>query len=204
MHHSPNFLLSQVSSQSNAQDKLVCIATFLICGSLLSSVIASRYQGRIRASPQGVKNIERSESDFVLPKLRVDSDLIYLSPAPLEIPNAWRMDSNCNHSCNWKAGRGTVVSISLGYVRLHEAAKVGTLPKKTDTQVRFSPRWLKRHREKLDLSAQEYAKLVGVSPLSIYGWEKGKAKPRKQHLPALAGLRGLGKREVRLKLETMK
>ena len=71
-------------------------------------------------------------------------------------------------------------------------------------QIRFSPKWLKRHREKLDLSAQEYAKLIGVSALSVYGWEKGKSTPRNKHLPALAAVRGMKKREARIKLELMK
>ena len=70
-------------------------------------------------------------------------------------------------------------------------------------QIRFSAKWLQRNREKLDLSANEYAKLIGVSPLTIYGWEKGKSKPRAKHLPALAAIRGLGKREARVKLELL-
>src|SRR5205809_1007147 len=78
------------------------------------------------------------------------------------------------------------------------------LKAKEGQQLRFSPKWLAKHRSKLDLSAQEYAKLVGVSALSIYGWEKGKSKPRKHHLPKLAALRALGKKEVRVKLELMK
>ena len=36
------------------------------------------------------------------------------------------------------------------------------------------------HRTKLGLSASDYAKLVGVHPITIYSWEQGKTKPRKE------------------------
>jgi DNA-binding transcriptional regulator YiaG len=62
--------------------------------------------------------------------------------------------------------------------------------------IRFSPKWLASHRNKLDLSAADYGRLVGVSGQSIYHWEQGKAKPRKSQLAALASVRGLGKRDA--------
>jgi DNA-binding transcriptional regulator YiaG len=70
-------------------------------------------------------------------------------------------------------------------------------------QVRFSARWLKAHREKLGLSAADYGRLVGVSGLTIYNWEGGKSKPRRQKMAALAAIRGLGKREALKRLEMM-
>jgi DNA-binding transcriptional regulator YiaG len=70
-------------------------------------------------------------------------------------------------------------------------------------QVRFSPRWLKAHREKLGLSAADYGRLVGVSGLTIYNWESGKAKPRRQKVAALAAMRGFRKREAMKRLEMM-
>ena len=65
---------------------------------------------------------------------------------------------------------------------------------------RFSAVWLASHREKLGLSAADYAKLVGVSGLTIYNWEKGRSKPRRAQLEALAGVRGMGRREALAKL----
>ena len=53
-------------------------------------------------------------------------------------------------------------------------------------QVRFSARWLKAQRERLGLSAADYGKLVGVSGLTIYNWEGGKAKPRQEKIAVLA------------------
>jgi len=70
-------------------------------------------------------------------------------------------------------------------------------------QVRFSSRWLKAQRERLGLSAADYGRLVGVSGLTIYKWEGGKAKPRQEKVASLAALRGLGKREALKRLEMM-
>lgn len=65
---------------------------------------------------------------------------------------------------------------------------------------RFSPERLAAHRAKLELSAKDYARLVGVSALSIYHWESGKTRPRPAQLEALAQVRSLGKREAAAKL----
>lgn len=71
------------------------------------------------------------------------------------------------------------------------------------TTARFSPKWLAKHRKKLDLSAADYALLVGCSPLSIYKWEKGETTPRTAQREALAAIRGLGKREAARQLELL-
>jgi DNA-binding transcriptional regulator YiaG len=70
--------------------------------------------------------------------------------------------------------------------------------------VRFSARSVKAQRERLGLSAANYARLVGVSGLTIYNWEQGKSRPRKEQLAALAAVRGIGKREAVAKLELIK
>lgn len=66
---------------------------------------------------------------------------------------------------------------------------------------RFSPGWLKAHRHRLGLAAADYAELVGVSPQTIYNWEHGRSKPRKEQLAALAAIRRIGKREAQRRLE---
>jgi DNA-binding transcriptional regulator YiaG len=65
---------------------------------------------------------------------------------------------------------------------------------------RFSMRSAKAQRRRTGLSASDFAKLVGVSPLTIYNWEHGKARPRREQFTALVALRGLGKREAQAKL----
>jgi len=68
---------------------------------------------------------------------------------------------------------------------------------------RFSARSVKAQRRRTGLSAADYAKLVGVSGLTIYNWENGKSRPRKEQLAALIALRGLGKRQAHAKLELL-
>ena len=68
---------------------------------------------------------------------------------------------------------------------------------------RFSPRGLITHREKLGLSAADYAGLVGVTGQTIYNWEQEKSKPRDEQLASLVAVRGLGKREAWKRLEML-
>lgn len=62
--------------------------------------------------------------------------------------------------------------------------------------LRFRADGLRTHRARLGVSAKDYGKLVGVSGLTIYHWEQGKARPRRRQLAALATVRGMGKREA--------
>lgn len=68
---------------------------------------------------------------------------------------------------------------------------------------RFSPKGLLAQRKRLGLSAESFAKLVGVSSLTIYSWEKGSSRPRKTLLPVLASIRTIGKKEAQARLEQM-
>lgn len=55
-------------------------------------------------------------------------------------------------------------------------------------------------RKKLNLSAAEMGKLIGVSAQSVYHWETGKSRPRAAQLAAIAAVRKLGKRQVAARL----
>ncbi len=66
---------------------------------------------------------------------------------------------------------------------------------------RFSPRWVRSHREKIGFSQADYGTLVGVSPMTIYNWEHGKTKPGKEQLAELVAVRRLGKREAERRWE---
>lgn len=72
-----------------------------------------------------------------------------------------------------------------------------------DRQLRFSPTRLAAQRAKLGLSAANFAKLIGVSGLSVYKWENGQARPRRAQLEAIASVRGIGKREALAQLERL-
>ena len=65
---------------------------------------------------------------------------------------------------------------------------------------RFTARSVKAQRRRTGLAAADYAKLVGVSPLTIYNWENNKSRPRKEQFAKLVALRGIGKREALAKL----
>ncbi|MBI4364786.1 MAG: helix-turn-helix transcriptional regulator [Candidatus Latescibacteria bacterium] len=81
------------------------------------------------------------------------------------------------------------------------AGREGAAGASEGLQVRFSPRWVRKHREKLKMSRRIYAKLVGVSAQSIFGWESGRARPRRSALAAWHRLRSMGAREIKALLE---
>jgi DNA-binding transcriptional regulator YiaG len=68
------------------------------------------------------------------------------------------------------------------------------------SKIRFSAKGFAAQRQRLGLSAASLARLLGVSALSVYKWESGKTRPRAKQLEAIAGLRGLGKREANARL----
>jgi DNA-binding transcriptional regulator YiaG len=68
---------------------------------------------------------------------------------------------------------------------------------------RFSAKGVKRHRDRLGLSAAQAGKLLGVSALSVYKWESGKTRPRAAQIEKLAQLRAMGKREAQSRLEEL-
>lgn len=76
-------------------------------------------------------------------------------------------------------------------------------PAELNGDARFSARSVTAQRHRAGLSAANYAKLVGVSPLTIYNWEHNKSRPRKEQFSALVALRGLGKREAQAKLSLL-
>lgn len=91
----------------------------------------------------------------------------------------------------------------LGLLRARsQKASDQPAPQADDAQgMRFSARSVKAQRKRLGLSAADYGALVGVSPLSIYNWELGKARPRKAQFAALVAIRGIGKREALKRLQ---
>ena len=93
---------------------------------------------------------------------------------------------------------------TIVFLQRQEKKRIGTKPPETLAKgAKFSPQSVKAHRQRLGLSAENYAKLVGVSGLSIYMWESGKTRPRDQQIAALVAVRGLGKREAMKRLEMM-
>jgi len=69
--------------------------------------------------------------------------------------------------------------------------------------IRFVAKGLLSLRQRLDMSAPELARLLGVSTQSVYNWEHKKAVPRREQVTAIAALRPLGKREAHQKLDAL-
>ena len=61
---------------------------------------------------------------------------------------------------------------------------------------RYSAKSLASQRRRLGLSAADCGLLVGTTAQSIYNWEAGKVRPRARHLPAIAALRTLGRKDA--------
>ena len=68
---------------------------------------------------------------------------------------------------------------------------------------RFSAKGLATNRKRLGLSAEQYGRLVGATGQAVAAWEKSSSKPRAKYLPAIAGLRSVGKKEVARRLEAL-
>jgi transposase len=67
------------------------------------------------------------------------------------------------------------------------------------SRIRPTGPMVRKLRAKLGLTQAEFAKLAGVSGLTVYKWEKsdGRINPRGRALAGLAKVRGMGKREAK-------
>lgn len=92
---------------------------------------------------------------------------------------------------------------SIGRIQKSSATAQTSQKEAGSPQVRFSAERFAAQRKKLGLSAPQFASLLGVSALSVYKWESGKTRPRQKQLESIAATRGLGKREVRARLEAL-
>ncbi len=90
--------------------------------------------------------------------------------------------------------------------RVQRGAK-GTAPpsdaEEGSSKQRFSAKGLASQRARLALSAVECGLLVGASSQSVYNWEQGKSRPLARHLPAIAAIRKMGKREAAARLAAL-
>lgn len=73
----------------------------------------------------------------------------------------------------------------------------------SEKKLRFKPQGVRAQRTRLGLSAAEMGALVGVSAQTIYKWEAGTSRPRAGQLAAIAAVRKMGKREVKVRLDQM-
>ena len=84
-----------------------------------------------------------------------------------------------------------------------KAAPAAATEEASQQALRFSAKGLASQRQRLGLSADDCGRLVGASGQSIYNWEAGTVRPRAKHLPAIAALRQLGKKDAAAHLATL-
>jgi len=70
--------------------------------------------------------------------------------------------------------------------------------------LRFRADGLKKHRDRLGLSAPALASILGVSAQTIYNWEAGTTRPSKEQVGKIAILRKMTRREIQEGLARMR
>jgi len=92
---------------------------------------------------------------------------------------------------------------------LKRLSKVHMTAPKTDAVVeepgkfRFSAKSLASQRRRLGLSSVQCGLLLGASDQSVHNWEQGKTRPLARHMPAIAALRAMSKKDAVARLESM-
>lgn len=82
-----------------------------------------------------------------------------------------------------------------------KAAQAKTDSGSAGRQSRYSGALLRKLRERLDLSRDAFAPLIGASPQAVYNWEHTDTRPRQEFLDKIALIRGLSKAQVAALLE---
>lgn len=92
----------------------------------------------------------------------------------------------------------------VAYLESREKHRVAEEPVTSlPSDIRFRADGLRSHRARIGFSAAAYGKLVGVTGQTIYDWEAGRSKPRRQQVARIVDLRGVGKREALKRLELL-
>lgn len=77
-----------------------------------------------------------------------------------------------------------------------KAAKADKPAASPRTRGAFDAAAFAEHRKQMGLTQTQWAKIVGVSSLSIYKWEKGGVQPREKQLAAIREAMSLSKRRA--------
>jgi len=126
-----------------------------------------------------MRHAARGESKQVVDSLRTELQAIRKSIALLER--------------RLLTGVATVTARMKGGVGRPVAAGKGA----DGRRARFSASLMRKHRDSLGMSRKAYSRLLGVSSLSVYLWEAGRTRPRRQTVLAWQDLRKKGARELR-------
>lgn len=75
-------------------------------------------------------------------------------------------------------------------------AKITELRALAKSREKYSRDAVKKDRARLELSAADYADLVGVSMITIFSWESGRTEPRPEQLEKWLAVRGLSREQA--------
>ena len=75
-------------------------------------------------------------------------------------------------------------------------ARIATLRAQSKDREKYSPEAVKKDRARLELSAAEYADLVGVSMITIFSWESGRTAPRPEQVEKWLRVRGMSREQA--------
>ena len=92
-----------------------------------------------------------------------------------------------------RSHRKTVARLERRILRLRERAGI------VWGGVRVSPESIQSMRSRFGMSRAEFARLLGVSPGSVFGWETGRTVPRGRSRQRIVEVRKLGVQEARAK-----
>lgn len=96
--------------------------------------------------------------------------------------------------------KSEVERLQRDVVRLAKGAPKGVAVKASSNdsgkQSRYSGALLRKLRERLGLSRDAFAPLLGASSQALYNWEQTETRPRQEFLDKIALIRGLSKAQV--------
>jgi DNA-binding transcriptional regulator YiaG len=72
-------------------------------------------------------------------------------------------------------------------------ARIASLRVLAKEREKFSAEAVRKDRARLELTAKEYAELVGVSMITIFSWEHGRTGPRAEQLEKWLAVKGMPK-----------
>ena len=138
---------------------------------------------------------------------QLKSEIARIARKELRAENKALKKSNTQYRADIAALKRRLAELERAVARLAKGAGKAPARAKASAEgaspaqgLRFRVAGFANLRKKLDLSAADMGKLIGVSAQSVYHWETGKSRPRAAQLAAIAAVRKLGRREVAARL----
>lgn len=130
-------------------------------------------------------------------------EIVRISRREIKKQTAVLQRSSAQYRRDIAALKREVVQLQRALKQQHRSSQTAApAAKEIDAgSMRFVAKGFRTLRYRLGLSASQMGKLLGVSEQSVYNWETKVATPRRLHLPAIAHLRSLGKRDALRLLE---